>query len=145
MAPSRSQLLRTATDCVNRLSNGRSDNIVAIRNAKCRHEVGPPCMGVPAPLSNEEYGAWWDSFVPRVWPNGMEVWLDNNREPVVDVHNRHVVLYCKSRAESHKGIYEGSYVFNITISEDGEKVDDIVEFLDSKSALEYSTKALGLP
>ncbi|KEF58922.1 uncharacterized protein A1O9_03765, partial [Exophiala aquamarina CBS 119918] len=129
--PSRSQLLKTATDCVNRFSNGKSYDILAIRSAKCCHEIGPPCMGVPAPLTKEEYGGWWDSFTPKVWPNGMELWVDKEREPVVDEHSRHVVLYCKSRAESYKGVYEGTYVFNITVSEDGEMVDDIVEFLDS--------------
>lgn len=102
-------------------------------------------MGVPAPLSNQEYGSWWDDFVPKVWPDGMKIWVDPNREPVIDEHGRHVVLYCKSRAESYKGVYEGTYIFNITISADGEKVDDIIEFLDSKSALDYSIKALETP
>lgn len=142
MAPTRDRLLNTASELVKRLSIGDSQSIVDIRSSNCRHEVGPPCMGVEEPMSNEQYKSWWDEFVPKIWPAGMEFYIDPTRTPVIDESNRHVVLYCKSRASSYKGEYEGRYILNITISEDGEKVDNIIEFLDSKSALDYSVKAL---
>ncbi|KPI34531.1 uncharacterized protein AB675_7397 [Cyphellophora attinorum] len=138
----RDQLLATALEFVERIDKGESKSIIDIRGENCQHEVGPPCMGVAEPMSNEQYKSWWEEFVPKIWPNGMRFYLDSTRAPVIDERSRHVVLYCKSRASSYKGEYEGRYIMNLTISEDGKKVDDIVEFLDSKTALDYSVKAL---
>jgi hypothetical protein len=50
---------------------------------------------------------------------------------VVDVEARKVMMHLTSTAESDIGPYTNEYIFWVTISEDGEKVDEIVEFLDS--------------
>lgn len=59
---------------------------------------------------------------------------------VVDVEARRVMMHLTSTAETDVGPYNNEYIFLISISEDGEKVDEIVEFLDSLYTAEFVGK-----
>lgn len=72
-------------------------------------------------------------------PQGMHLWVDDT-EPVIDEQNRRVVLYVKSKADTLVGVYENSYVWDLKISEDGTKVDYILEFADSKTIAEFGAR-----
>ena len=49
----------------------------------------------------------------------------------MDTETRKVVLRLTSEAQTKVGPYRNEYVFTLRVSEDGEHVDEIWEFLDS--------------
>lgn len=61
-------------------------------------------------------------------------------ETVVDVEKRKVVLHVKTSANSPVGEYKNEYLWTLTMSEDGKLIEDIVEFADSASAVEFFRK-----
>ncbi len=95
---------------------------------------------MPTRYTNDEYLAWWKENTLSIMPKGMHLDVDAEREPVIDEQTRKVVLYVKSRAESVVVLYENTYVWNLTVREDGTMIDHILEFADSKTIVDFVTK-----
>jgi ketosteroid isomerase-like protein len=63
--------------------------------------------------------------------------VEDDKDTIVDVEARKVVLHLRSSAKTTAGPYKNQYIFILTISEDGEKVDGVMEFLDSKYTAQF--------
>ena len=64
----------------------------------------------------------------------------DDKETVVDIEMRKVVIHVKSSANSTVGKYENEYLWTLTMSEDGKMIENIVEFTDSAYAIEFFRK-----
>lgn len=64
----------------------------------------------------------------------------DEKEMVVDIESRKVVMYTKAKANTGLGAYENEYMWILTMTEDGKMIEDIVEFCDSAKAVELVKK-----
>lgn len=65
--------------------------------------------------------------------------VDENHT-IVDVDSRKVSLHLKSKAATDAGPYENEYIFILMMSEDGQLVDEVFEFLDSRYTADFVAK-----
>ncbi|EHK19629.1 uncharacterized protein TRIVIDRAFT_46506 [Trichoderma virens Gv29-8] len=132
MAPSRSQLINTANTLISAYNKWTVPEVLAIQSPTCMHRILP---GNQPARSRAEFG----EFLGRIIPIIRNFRLKNvDTTPwIVDVEERRVTMHLTSTAETDIGTYENEYIFMITISEDGEKVDDIAEYLDSLYSAEF--------
>ena len=65
----------------------------------------------------------------------------DDKETVVDVEMRKVVIHVKSSANSTVGNYKNEYLWTLTMSEDGKMIENIVEFTDLAYAIEFFQEA----
>lgn len=140
MAPSRSELLQTARAFIESYNTLTISALMAIRSPDCIHIVAPASYGFP-PSNNEQYAATFSQILPHLPRAHME--LAEGSEPVVDVETRIVSMHVKSHAMTKIGSYDNEYIWTLTITEKGDKVERILEFLDSGYTLDYF-KRLGL-
>lgn len=145
MAPPTTQLspealAATATAWIDALGSLDLDRLRSLMSAKYQHAFAPGTLELAGATKDFDAmlahaaraGAVMNSFrvFPRqVWPNP---------------HLRQVVVWADSKAEfkeeAKKGgdngegwDYAGEYIFVITVNEEGDKVENVLEFLDSKA------------
>lgn len=132
------KLLSTAATYLQVFSTLDPDVIAPIQSKTTyRHEFAPASANPPAPRSREEFaahirhlGGILRSFPVRAkqtWPN-----------PVL----KQVVIWADSETEFHPHVrdnddedewkYRGEYVFILTMDQSGEKIEHVLEFVDSK-------------
>jgi len=97
----------------------------------------PASLGIP-PYTKEDYGPFFGPFMALLSDCSFQVVDD--KETVVDVEMRKVVIHVKSSANSTVGKYENEYLWTLTMSEDGKMIENIVEFTDSAYAIEFFRK-----
>ncbi|KIX01212.1 uncharacterized protein Z518_08937 [Rhinocladiella mackenziei CBS 650.93] len=140
-APTRARLLNTATTFITNFNKESPEAVIEIRSPSCIHEIKPDSFAMTGKYTNDEYLTMWRESILAALPKGIQLTVDD-REPVIDEQTRKVVLYVKSRAESVAGVYENTYVWNLTVSEDGTMIDHILEFVDSKTATDFTQKIM---
>ena len=72
--------------------------------------------------------------------NDSSIRIADDKEMVVDVESRKVVMHTKAKANTPVGEYENEYMWILTMTEDGKMIEDIVEFCDSTKAVELMKK-----
>ncbi|KAK1240511.1 hypothetical protein MKX07_004539 [Trichoderma sp. CBMAI-0711] len=132
MPPSRSQLIATANAFIAAYNKWTVPDILSIRSPACKHHVLP---GNNPPRNNQEFGQFLEGVIPVI--RNFRMHLVDTTQMVVDVEARRVVMHLTSTAETDVGPYGNEYFFVITVSEDGERVDEIVEFLDTAYTAEF--------
>lgn len=67
-----------------------------------------------------------------------EVRVKDDFEPVVDVESRRVMAICEGKGEKPgMGEYVNEYIFTVKMTNDGEKVEEVVEWLDTRKREEF--------
>ena len=61
-------------------------------------------------------------------------------DAVVDEAKRKVALYLHAKATADAGEYENEYIITLTMTEDGTKVQDQYDFIDSHRMIEWIGK-----
>lgn len=138
---SRARLLQTASAFITSYNTWSVDRIVSIRSPSCVHYTLPGTLNVP-PRTNVEYATFLVPMLPIF--RGVEFSIISEKETVVDVAARKVVLHCRNRADTDAGKYENEYVFILTMSEDGMLLDEIVEFIDAAYTMEFKRRISAL-
>jgi ketosteroid isomerase-like protein len=137
MTLSRSVLLNTANSFLSAYNKWTVPSVLSIRSNSCVHRTLPASGGHPH-RNNAEFGAFLEDVIP-VFRN-FHLSVVDDKHTIIDVETRQVMLHLRGRAETDAGPYENEYIFMLTISEDGEKVDEIVEFLDSEYTSQFVKK-----
>ncbi|KAL6799538.1 hypothetical protein GGI42DRAFT_355135 [Trichoderma sp. SZMC 28013] len=132
MAPSRSQLIDTANAFIAAYNQWTVSGVLSIRSASCMHRVLP---GNRPARTRAEFGEFLERTIPAI--RNFRLHAVDTSPWIVDVEMRRVTMHLKSTGESDLGAYNNEYIFMITVSEDGEKVDGILEFLDSLYSSEF--------
>lgn len=135
MSLSRSDLIRTANSFLSAYNKWTVSDILSPRSPSCIHRVLP---GNRPARNNAEFGTFFEGIIPK-FRNFRFKFVDTT-PLVVDVETRRVVMHLTSTADTDIGPYNNEYIFVLTISEDGEKVDEIVEFLDTQYTAEFVGK-----
>ncbi|KAF3067012.1 Isomerase trt14 [Trichoderma lentiforme] len=132
MAPSRSQLINTANAFIEAYNQWTVSSVLSIRSPSCTHRILP---GNRPARTRAEFGEFLERTIPVI--RNFRLHAVDTSPWIVDVEARRVTMHLKSTGESDIGAYNNEYIFIITISEDGEKVDGIIEFLDSLYSSEF--------
>ena len=130
-------LKKTATDYIDCCNKGTVDAVLSLRTDTCKHTHLPSSLGVPT-YNKAEYGAFFGQFIGVM--NDSSIRIADDKEMVVDVESRKVVMHTKAKANTPVGEYENEYMWILTMTEDGKMIDDIVEFCDSTRAVDLMKK-----
>jgi ketosteroid isomerase-like protein len=135
--PSRTDLLRTAQRFLALYNQWTIPSLLAPRSPGCIHHMGPKSLASPS-RTNEEFAA----FVTPVLSTfrNFELAVIDEEETLVDVEKRLVSMHCRSQADTDVGPYENEYYFTIRVSRDGDRVEEIWEFLDTAYTLQILEK-----
>jgi hypothetical protein len=133
----RATLTKTVNDFIDCCNKFTVDAILSLRTATCKHTHLPSSLGIPT-YSKAEYGAFYGQFVGMM--KDCRCWIVDDKEMVVDVEARKVVMHMKTKGTTPLGVYENEYMWILTMTEDGKMIDDIIEFCDSAKAVELMNK-----
>ncbi|KAK5054609.1 hypothetical protein LTR84_001500 [Exophiala bonariae] len=136
MAPTRAQLIETATTLVKAFETLEVEDVLAKRSAKSIQQLLPESLG-RGPRDRESFGQYIGG-IKQLIPNGFRVTF--NKEPIVDEAARKVVIFAKTAADTIAGPYHNEYVFIIHMNEEGTLADRVEEFLDSWLVKELESK-----
>ena len=129
----RATLKKTATDYIDCCNKFTVDAVLSLRTDTCKHTHLPSSLGIPT-YTKPEYGAFYGQFAGAM--NDGNIRIVNDKEIVVDVESRKVVMHTKMKCNTPLGEYENEYMWILTMTGDGKLIEDIVEFCDSAKAVE---------
>ncbi|OCL04240.1 hypothetical protein AOQ84DRAFT_442220 [Glonium stellatum] len=112
---------------------------ISIRTPTCRHIFTPASISPPPPLDNAQFAA----HISRL-KEIIASFPVTTKEISEDQEKNQVIIWATAQAEFHTELkdagisdeewaYKGEYVFILTMDETGQKIDRVVEFLDSKA------------
>ena len=133
----RAILTQTATCFVDCCNKHTVDSVLSLRTDTCKHTHLPSSLGIPT-YDKAEYGEFYGRYTDMM--KDCHCWIVDDKEMVVDVESRKVVMRVKTKGNTPLGEYENEYMWILTMTEDGEMIEDIVEFCDSAKAIELMKK-----
>lgn len=137
--PSRERLIKTVVDHLQEFNKWTSESVLVGRTANSIHEYRPKSIQAGGELDNAALRAVLDNMRTYV-PDFQFV---KHEVVMVDVEQRKLMMYLWCRAPTAIGVYENSYVWDVTLSEDGTEIERTVETMDSDYANSFMFK-LGL-
>ncbi|KAI0096998.1 hypothetical protein GGR51DRAFT_541937 [Nemania sp. FL0031] len=133
----RATLKKTATDFIDCCNKQTLDAVLSLRTDTCKHTHLPSSLGIPS-YNKTEYGAFYGQYIGLM--SDCTCRIVDEKEMVVDVESRKVVMYTKVNGNTPLGEYENEYMWILTMTGDGKMIEDIVEFCDSAKAVELVQK-----
>lgn len=133
----RATLLKTAADFIQCYNKWTIEAVLSLRTDTCKQTVRPASLGVPT-FAKADYGTFVGPFMALLSDCKFEIVDDN--ETVVDVEKRKVVIHVQASASSPVGEYKNEYQWTLTMTEDGKMIEDILEFTDSATAVDFFRK-----
>lgn len=132
MSSIRDTLIKTANSYIEGFNTNTPQGVIASRTADCRQIICPASVPPPwnaPPRSNEEYQGF---VVPGFkMLRNVKISLVDGEDMLVDDASRKVLLHLKSSGETDFGPYVNEYMIVLKMIEDGTKIKEIVEFIDS--------------
>ncbi|KAK4550478.1 hypothetical protein LTR36_000057 [Oleoguttula mirabilis] len=111
------------------------DGVMAVRTPECTHAVRPKTMGGEV-RTNEQHRAWLEQAMPMF--GGFTMTLQRE---VHDAEKRECAVHATTKSgETPVGVYESEFMIFLHFTEDGTKIDSLVEMLDSAYSLEFLAK-----
>ncbi|TKA65024.1 hypothetical protein B0A55_10565 [Friedmanniomyces simplex] len=133
MADLLDNMKRTAKAVVDGYNKWDIDAIMAVRADNCIHHVLPKSLG-REPRNNEDYRKYFASIMPLF--KDFTIWSENE---IYDVQAKKAALHMSSTATTPIGDYSNEYAIFFTFTEDGTKLTQMDEMVDSA----YSGKFFG--
>jgi hypothetical protein len=134
MSPTRQELLATATAYCNAHNSRDLSAIRALCSTNCRHRGGPSSLKQPE-RTTDEYVAFNAEVFKLLHTYNAEI-----TDAVVDPQTRKVSLFLHATATADAGTYENEYIITLTITEDGTKVQEQYDFIDSHVMVQWMAK-----
>jgi len=127
--PTRETLLRTASAFVQSYNTQSTSSILSIRTPTCIHHTLPLSLSIPS-RNNTELSLFLPSMFQII--TSVNFKIIDEKETVVDVEKKMVVVHCWNEAETVVGRYENEYSIRLRMSGDGELVEEIWEWADGE-------------
>lgn len=134
MAPTKAQLVATGHKFISEYNKFEFSAIMALRSADCVQTIYPRSLGY-SPQDNVQYTEFF-KFLQTMFHNFTLKVVDDSHT-VVDIEKRKVTMHMSSYADTDVGPYENEYWFCLTVTEDGEQIEEILEFLDSAYTIDF--------
>ena len=132
MGADRETLLKTAIAFSKSYDEWTVEGALRVRSADCMHQLHPASMNRPC-MSNDDLAAYLAS-INRLFQN-YRVHVAED-ETVVDVEKRTVVMHAHGTADTILGPFRNEYMFILRMTESGEQIERIDEFVDSLAVLD---------
>ena len=123
--------LETAHSVIAGFNTWTPESVMAFRAPNCLHQVLPASLG-RRPLNNEEYAAYFIPLMPAFRKFQLTV-----HDVVNDEAARKVAMHVTSTAETDIGKYKNEYMLILYMTEDGRKVQKILEYVDSSHSKDF--------
>lgn len=115
------------------------DTFLALQATTCHHIFAPTSLPPPAPLDNAGFAAHLKGLRTI-----LEAFPVHAKEIVEDQEKNQVVIWATSETKffdavkdsglsDEEWIYRGEYIFILTMDKSQEKIERVIEFLDSKA------------
>lgn len=130
----RDQILKTIDGYLEGFNSNTPEGTIARRSPECKHRIIPESPQFPTRTNDEYKDFMGPSF--GIMKNFNLKFLDGEA-PIVDVEARKAVVHLKSSAETPLGEYKNSYIFTFHFTEDGTQIDDVLEFVDTKTVADF--------
>lgn len=111
---------------------------MGIRSPNCVQHILPTSFKVPA-MNNAEYYKFFKASLP-IYRNFTVTIVNEDREMVVDVEKRTVSMHVRSRADTDIGEYKNEYIMVARMTEDGNLVEEVWEFVDGFFTAKWSRR-----
>jgi ketosteroid isomerase-like protein len=130
----REQLLQTARAYLAAHNERDFDRVLALCSPTCVHRMGPISIRHPG-RNNEDYIAFNSAVFKR-----MNTYHAAITDVVADEVSHKVVLYLHAKATADAGEYENEYMVTLTMTDDGKRVVEQYEFIDSLTMTNWIAK-----
>lgn len=140
MSPTRRKLLETSNLFIEEYNKWTVDSILSTRSPSCTHHVAPVSLDTP-PRNNAEFAEFVGPLLSVF--RDFRFSIVDDKETLIDVDKRKVYLHLRSHANTDVGPYENEYCFVLSITEAGDKVDEILEVVDSAYTLSFLKRLEG--
>lgn len=141
MPPTRAQLLSTAKSFVDSFNKWTIPDILSIRTPSCIHRIYPASELRPA-RNNAEFAKFVEGLM-QVFKE-FRFTIINEDDTLVDTEARKVFLRLRGYSDTEIGPFDSEVLFVLKITEDGEKVEDVMEFVDTETGLSFMRKRQAL-
>lgn len=108
------------------------------RSADCITRIIPESLNYPV-MNNEQYSRFFSPMIPLF--RNFTITVDEEYT-VVDVERRKVCMHLRSKADTDVGDYSNEYIFSFTMTEDGSRVCEMVEYSDSAFSKSFFPRLL---
>ncbi len=118
---------------------------VALRTPDCRHSFAPASLGIKE-KNNEQFAAHLQSMqktVEGIPVTAKQIFEGNNQVTIWATGDTKFRAEVKAAEPEVDWTYQGEYIFIFTFNEAGNKIQHILEFLDSKK-VEDARKLLSI-
>jgi hypothetical protein len=134
-----SKRYQTALKFIGAFEDLSIDTFLALQTPTCRHVFAPASLPPPAPLDNAGFAAHQTGLRTI-----LEAFPVRAKEIIEDQEKNQVVIWATSETKffdavkdsglsDDEWIYRGEYMFILTMDESQEKIERVIEFLDSKA------------
>jgi hypothetical protein len=130
----RDQLIQTAHAYTTAHNERDFAKVIALCSPACVHRAGPTSVKNPD-RNNDEYFA----FNTEVFKM-MHTYHAAITDTIADETTRKVVVYLHAKATADAGEYENEYIITLAMTDDGKKVVDQFDFIDSQTMVEWIAK-----
>ncbi|KIW72682.1 hypothetical protein, variant [Phialophora macrospora] len=111
---------------------------LALRTIDCRHSFAPASLGI-GEKSNEQFESHLKSLqktIEGIPVTAKQIFEGNNQITVWATSDTKFKAVAKARDPDLDWTYQGEYIFIFTFNDAGDKIQHILEFLDSKKVEE---------
>jgi hypothetical protein len=129
---------QTALAFLNTFDNLDYEANIALRTTDCRHSFAPASLGI-GEKNNEQFESHVKSLqniIEGIPVTPKQVFEGNNQITVWATSETRFKEVAKASAPDLDWTYQGEYIFIFTFNDAGDKIQHIVEFLDSKKVEE---------
>ena len=122
-----------------------TDANLALRAPGCVHSFAPATLNMPASMTNEQWGAHLNSMksILSTFPVEAKEIFEHEGSTQVTVWATSNAVFREEAKDAELGLdwnYQGEYIFVLVFNESGDKIERILEFLDSKKVLDFQAQ-----
>ena len=122
-----------------------ADANVALRAPNCVHTFGPLSLNMPQNMTNDQFKAHVNGLKPilatfPVYPKEVFAQEGSNQVTIWATSEARFREEAKDADAGFDWTYEGEYMFLFFFNEAGDRIERIVEYLDSQKVLEVRPK-----
>ncbi|KAG8157968.1 hypothetical protein KVR01_012240 [Diaporthe batatas] len=131
MASVRENMLQLVHKYLSVMNEQGPDGLRTVMAPDFRLKIAPKTLGLPPPGSLDAYIDLLKGSQKAMGSKNSKMFLVDGFEPVVDEAGHRVVLHLQSTADSNFGPVENEFMVILKTTEDGTKIKEQHEFMDS--------------
>ena len=117
------------------------DAHLALRTPDCRYTLAPASLNYPPSMTNEQWGAYMSTLkqVITKLPVTVKEIFEHEGSNQVTIWATSTTTFREEAKDEDPGVdwsYDGEYIFVLVMTQAGDKIERVIEFLDSARVVE---------